>query len=223
MATPMPDLLTHALLAYTLCRALAVRYQWLDASDVTVGMSGPLHPKRRPHRSPPPPCQSTSGRTVVTRPYTPSLHTATPRPSTGHSCSPRTTTRPRLLGFRVRRRLDTAEHLKLLFNRTESIIVLSETLSDRPTKRCPAPAPTGPATEWTSRPASTSRRSPSLTPWPAVRPGASSAPSSPTNSRFARATSKSMATSRARCGKSTLSLSSTWPPLRVPKVPMTAN
>lgn len=40
----MPDLLTHALLAYTLCRALTYRYPWLDAGYVTVGMAGAFIP-----------------------------------------------------------------------------------------------------------------------------------------------------------------------------------
>jgi membrane-bound metal-dependent hydrolase YbcI (DUF457 family) len=40
----MPDLLTHALLAYTIARALSLHYQWLDGSDVTVGMAGAFIP-----------------------------------------------------------------------------------------------------------------------------------------------------------------------------------
>jgi hypothetical protein len=40
----MPDLLTHALLPYTLCLVLAYRYWWLDAGYVTVGMTGAFIP-----------------------------------------------------------------------------------------------------------------------------------------------------------------------------------
>lgn len=43
-AMTMPDLLTHALLAYALSRALAARYSWLDAGYVTVGMAGAFIP-----------------------------------------------------------------------------------------------------------------------------------------------------------------------------------
>jgi len=40
----MPDLLSHALLAYTLCTLLALRYRWLTPQYVTVGMAGAFLP-----------------------------------------------------------------------------------------------------------------------------------------------------------------------------------
>jgi len=40
----MPDLLTHALIAYTLCTALSWRYGWLTPTYVTVGMTGAFIP-----------------------------------------------------------------------------------------------------------------------------------------------------------------------------------
>jgi hypothetical protein len=40
----MPDLLTHALLAYTICTLLSVRYRWLTPQYVTVGMAGAFVP-----------------------------------------------------------------------------------------------------------------------------------------------------------------------------------
>lgn len=40
----MPDLLTHALVAYTVCTLLAVRYRWLTPQYVTVGMAGAFVP-----------------------------------------------------------------------------------------------------------------------------------------------------------------------------------
>jgi len=40
----MPDLLAHALLAYSLCTLLALRYEWLTARYVTVGMAGAFIP-----------------------------------------------------------------------------------------------------------------------------------------------------------------------------------
>jgi len=40
----MPDLLAHALLAYSLCTLLSRRYQWLTPRFVTVGMAGAFIP-----------------------------------------------------------------------------------------------------------------------------------------------------------------------------------
>lgn len=40
----MPDLLTHALVAYVVCTLLSWRYEWLDAAYVTVGMAGAFVP-----------------------------------------------------------------------------------------------------------------------------------------------------------------------------------
>lgn len=40
----MPDLLSHALIAYTLCTLLAARYRWLTPRYVTVGMAGAFVP-----------------------------------------------------------------------------------------------------------------------------------------------------------------------------------
>jgi membrane-bound metal-dependent hydrolase YbcI (DUF457 family) len=40
----MPDLLTHALLAYVLCTVLSWRYGWLSPGYVTVGMAGAFVP-----------------------------------------------------------------------------------------------------------------------------------------------------------------------------------
>jgi len=40
----MPDLLAHALVAYTVCRLLSWRYDWLDTRYVTVGMAGAFIP-----------------------------------------------------------------------------------------------------------------------------------------------------------------------------------
>lgn len=40
----MPDLLTHALLAYVLGTALSWRYEWLDGRYVTVAMAGAFIP-----------------------------------------------------------------------------------------------------------------------------------------------------------------------------------
>lgn len=40
----MPDLLTHALVAFTICTLLRLRYGWLDAQYVTVGMAGAFVP-----------------------------------------------------------------------------------------------------------------------------------------------------------------------------------
>lgn len=40
----MPDLLSHAFVAYTLCTLLAVRYRWLTPRYVTVGMAGAFVP-----------------------------------------------------------------------------------------------------------------------------------------------------------------------------------
>ena len=47
MATPettMPDLLTHALIAYTLATLLSWQYDWLSPPDVTVAMAGAFVP-----------------------------------------------------------------------------------------------------------------------------------------------------------------------------------
>jgi len=40
----MPDLLSHALIAYTLCTLLALRYPWVTPQYVTVGMAGAFVP-----------------------------------------------------------------------------------------------------------------------------------------------------------------------------------
>ncbi len=40
----MPDLLSHAFIAYTACTLLALRYDWLDPRYVTVGMAGAFVP-----------------------------------------------------------------------------------------------------------------------------------------------------------------------------------
>jgi hypothetical protein len=40
----MPDLLSHAFIAYTLCTLLAVRYPWITPQYVTVGMAGAFVP-----------------------------------------------------------------------------------------------------------------------------------------------------------------------------------
>lgn len=40
----MPDLLAHALIAYTVCTALAWRYEWISPAYVTVGMAGAFIP-----------------------------------------------------------------------------------------------------------------------------------------------------------------------------------
>lgn len=40
----MPDLLSHALIAYTLCTLLSIRYGWLSPQYVTVGMAGAFIP-----------------------------------------------------------------------------------------------------------------------------------------------------------------------------------
>lgn len=40
----MPDLLSHALIAYTICTLLAVRYRWLSPAYVTIGMAGAFIP-----------------------------------------------------------------------------------------------------------------------------------------------------------------------------------
>ncbi|WP_254535976.1 metal-dependent hydrolase [Halomarina litorea] len=40
----MPDLLSHALIAYSLCTLLALRYDWLAPRYVTVGMAGAFVP-----------------------------------------------------------------------------------------------------------------------------------------------------------------------------------
>jgi len=40
----MPDLLAHALIAYTLCTALSRRYEWLTPAYVTAGMAGAFIP-----------------------------------------------------------------------------------------------------------------------------------------------------------------------------------
>ena len=40
----MPDLLSHALIAYTLCTLLALRYPWISPRYVTVGMAGAFVP-----------------------------------------------------------------------------------------------------------------------------------------------------------------------------------
>jgi hypothetical protein len=43
----MPDLLSHALIAYTLCTALSWRLDWLSPAYVTVGMAGAFIPDIR--------------------------------------------------------------------------------------------------------------------------------------------------------------------------------
>lgn len=40
----MPDLLAHALLAYSLCTLLAWRYSWVTPALITVGMAGAFIP-----------------------------------------------------------------------------------------------------------------------------------------------------------------------------------
>lgn len=40
----MPDLLSHAFIAYTLCTLLALHYDWLTPQYVTVGMAGAFIP-----------------------------------------------------------------------------------------------------------------------------------------------------------------------------------
>jgi hypothetical protein len=40
----MPDLLAHALLAYSVCRVLSWRVPWLDTPYVTLGMAGAFVP-----------------------------------------------------------------------------------------------------------------------------------------------------------------------------------
>lgn len=40
----MPDLLTHTLIAFTICTLLRLRYGWLDFQYVTVGMAGAFIP-----------------------------------------------------------------------------------------------------------------------------------------------------------------------------------
>lgn len=40
----MPDLLSHAFIAYTLCTLLALRYAWLTPQYVTIGMAGAFIP-----------------------------------------------------------------------------------------------------------------------------------------------------------------------------------
>ena len=40
----MPDLLSHAFIAYTLCTLLALRYTWLTPQYVTIGMAGAFIP-----------------------------------------------------------------------------------------------------------------------------------------------------------------------------------
>jgi hypothetical protein len=40
----MPDLLAHALVAYTLCRLLSWRYAWFETRHVTAGMAGAFVP-----------------------------------------------------------------------------------------------------------------------------------------------------------------------------------
>lgn len=40
----MPDLLSHAFIAYTLCTLLALRYEWLTPQYVTIGMAGAFIP-----------------------------------------------------------------------------------------------------------------------------------------------------------------------------------
>lgn len=40
----MPDLLSHALIAYTACTLLSTRYRWLTPQYVTVGMAGAFVP-----------------------------------------------------------------------------------------------------------------------------------------------------------------------------------
>lgn len=40
----MPDLLSHAFIAYTLCTLLALQYDWLTPQYVTIGMAGAFIP-----------------------------------------------------------------------------------------------------------------------------------------------------------------------------------
>lgn len=40
----MPDLLSHAFIAYTLCTLLALHYTWLTPQYVTIGMAGAFVP-----------------------------------------------------------------------------------------------------------------------------------------------------------------------------------
>lgn len=40
----MPDLLAHALIAYTICTLLSWRYGWITPTYVTVGMAGAFIP-----------------------------------------------------------------------------------------------------------------------------------------------------------------------------------
>jgi membrane-bound metal-dependent hydrolase YbcI (DUF457 family) len=40
----MPDLLSHAFIAYTLCTLLALRNEWLSPQYVTIGMAGAFIP-----------------------------------------------------------------------------------------------------------------------------------------------------------------------------------
>jgi len=40
----MPDLLSHAFIAYTLCTLLALRYEWVSPQYVTVAMAGAFIP-----------------------------------------------------------------------------------------------------------------------------------------------------------------------------------
>jgi hypothetical protein len=40
----MPDLLSHAFIAYTLCTLLSIRYPWITPQYVTVGMAGAFVP-----------------------------------------------------------------------------------------------------------------------------------------------------------------------------------
>jgi hypothetical protein len=40
----MPDLLAHALIAYSVCTALSWRYEWLSPTYVTAGMAGAFIP-----------------------------------------------------------------------------------------------------------------------------------------------------------------------------------
>ncbi|MDS0221381.1 metal-dependent hydrolase [Haloarcula sp. S1AR25-5A] len=40
----MPDLLSHAFIAFTICTLLSLRYDWLSGEYVTVGMAGAFIP-----------------------------------------------------------------------------------------------------------------------------------------------------------------------------------
>ena len=40
----MPDLLSHAFMAFTICTLLSLRYDWLSGEYVTVGMAGAFIP-----------------------------------------------------------------------------------------------------------------------------------------------------------------------------------